>query len=654
MYPEREKRINWIGFRIALVGSLFALGTLVLIMRAYQLQVTEAEQLQARANKARTRVLQLEGRRGALLDRSGEQIAASLEVTSIFARPHRVEDKKSAAKVLAESLEMESDEVLKKLEENKPFVWIQRRVSPLMADKVSKADLKGVFSVKEHKRFYPLKSLAAHVIGFAGMDSAGLEGLELYYDRDLKADPVPITAQRDALGRPVMFTGPARAPNRLDVHLTIDRNIQYIAEKELEEVVRREKAVGGTAVVMDADSGDVVALAVQPTYNLNLFHTAPATIRRNRAIADTFEPGSTFKVFLAATALELDLVTDMEKIVCHNGLYKYNGAEIHDVTPHDRLSFEEVFVHSSNIGAVKISEKLKKGEFFRLLQGFGFGALTEVDFPGERSGVLSPPARWSNLTKANLAFGQGITVSGLQITTAFAAAVNGGFLYKPQFMRKVTNALGETVRENRPTLVRRVIKPGTSERLIKILRRVVLEGTGKAAGIHGVDIIGKTGTAQKAEPSGGYSRDKYVASFIGAILDLRPRLVIFVMIDEPAAKHRMGGKIAAPVFKNMAERILALYGRNPGKPETLLASSQADARGRGAARNRPAALKKGSREGEWIVPDLKGLDMRQVLDLCTKMKCDAAFKGSGYAVQQDPQPGAVLQEGSPLAVSFEG
>jgi len=278
MFRSMTQGINWVGIRILLVALIFAVATGLLVVRAYRLQVVDAERLQKKATKQRTKVLQVEARRGMILDRSGEQMAASLEVQSIYARPKRVQDKARTAAVLAQALEMTEESVMARLNEDRPFVWIRRSVPPLAAEKLQEANLKGVSGVSEYRRFYPLKSLAAHAIGFAGIDSAGLEGLELYYDKDLKAEPVPITAERDALGRPISFAALTEGPERRDLHLTLDRNIQYLAEKHIEEAVVKHRARGAIAVVMDADSGELLAMAVHPTYNLNLFQKAPADV----------------------------------------------------------------------------------------------------------------------------------------------------------------------------------------------------------------------------------------------------------------------------------------------------------------------------------------------------------------------------------------
>jgi cell division protein FtsI (penicillin-binding protein 3) len=640
------------GLRIVLVAVFFAVGFVLLMVRAYQLQVTDAPSLAKRAQKQRTRVIRLEARRGMILDRSGEQLASSLEVNSICAGPRRVSRKKHTAEVLARVLDMDEGEVLSKLEEDKAFVWIKRRVPPLLAARIRKAGLEGVFSVTEFRRFYPLKHFAAHTLGFAGIDSKGLEGLELAYDKDLKAESLPLTVQRDARGRPVMFAAAGPSPKRRDLHLTLDRNIQYVVEKELDEAVRKEKARSGTAVVMDADTGEILALAVRPTYNLNVFQKVAAKVRRNRAATDAFEPGSTFKVFLMASALELGRIPDGLRFYCHKGLYRYKGAEIHDMVPHGKLTPDEIIIYSSNIGAVKISEQLTRSEFYRILKRFGFGSRTGIDLPGESQGSLMRPGRWSSLTKANVAFGQGITVNALQLTAAFAAAVNGGTLYRPILMKRMTNAFGETIRESRPVAVRRVIRPETSARLVRMLRRVILRGTGKSARIPGVYVIGKTGTAQKASHSGGYSKDKYVASFVGALLKIKPRLVIFVMLDEPAGKHKTGGKIAAPLFRRIAQGILALCGKKSDPTWPLLAASRGWSTRPGKKKSGRIRVRKGPKPGQWIVPNLSGRTMREILDLCGTIKCDVSFEGTGRAVDQKPRPGEIIKEGATLEVTF--
>jgi cell division protein FtsI (penicillin-binding protein 3) len=653
MSPEKKK-IDWPAVRIAMVALLFACAAVLLCARAYRLQVKDSEVLKKRAEKQRTRVLQLESRRGMIYDRSGEEMAASLEVSSIYARPRKVPDRRATARKLAQILEADEKEMAAKLAEEKPFVWIQRQVSPATADRVKEADLPGIMTASEFQRFYPLKSLAAHALGFAGMDSKGLEGVELSYDADLRSEPVPVTAQRDALGRPVMFASMAQDPGRKDLYLTIDRNIQYVVERELHDAVARNKAKSAIAVVMNADTGEVLAMAVRPTYNLNTFQKVQPDVRRNRAVADAYEPGSTFKTFLAAAVLDLDKVNMTEKFDCNNGLMRYHGSEIHDVAPHKMLNFEEILINSSNIGAVKVSERLTKSEFYDVLRNFGFGSAGGIDLPGERPGDLPVPGRWSVLTKANIAFGQGVSVTPVQLTAAFAAAVNGGYLYRPYVMQRMTNSAGEVVKDNQPIRIRRVVKESTSKRLVGILREVVDHGTGKAAAIQGVDVIGKTGTAQKADPSGGYSSDRYVASFIGAIMSAKPRLAILVMLDEPGVKIRTGGKIAAPLFKKIAEDILSLCGSLPGKSNMVQASPGSEKELPTLPARIQAQVKKGPNPGEWVVPDLKGLDMRQVLGVCGKIKCDVSFEGTGTAAHQDPPAGAVLKEGGCMTVKFQG
>ncbi|MGA8830567.1 MAG: penicillin-binding transpeptidase domain-containing protein [Desulfomonilaceae bacterium] len=652
-----DKSINWMIVRIALVGMAFAIAAAVLSARAYRLQILDSEVLKKRAEKQRTMNIDLESRRGFIFDRSGEQLAASLEVDSVYARPRKISNKIERLQIadnLSKILDMDTNNILKKLDESKPFVWIKRRVSPLTAEKVRKSNFPGICTDPEYQRFYPLKNLAAHVIGFAGIDSKGLEGLELFYDRFLKTAPIPITAQKDNLGRPVMFTALDWAPKRNDVHITLDRNIQFIVERELENAVNREHAKSGIVIALDADSGEILALAVRPTYNLNVFQHAATGSRRDRAVADAFEPGSTFKVFLAAAALELGKAKRSDVFFVNNGLYRYNGSEIHDVTPHKELTFDQVLIKSSNIGAVKISEKLTRAEYYNMLKEFGFGSLTNIDLPGERPGLLSPTNHWSILTKANMAFGQGISVTPIQLAVGFAAAINGGNLYKPRLLKRITNALGETVLENPPLLVRRVISEETSAALVDILRKTVAQGTGKAAAIPGVEIIGKTGTAQKADSKGGYSKEKYLMSFLGAIESIKPRIVVLVLIDEPVAGNdRTGGKVAAPVFRKIAEGILALSGSVPRESEELVAYQ------RPIGNEVPACfynsdLKPGGKPGEWIMPDLKGSDIRQVVDICGKIKCDLSVAGAGTVRKQDPKPGETVREGAPIKVSCSG
>ncbi len=649
--------INWMVVRIVIVAMVFGVAAAILIARAHRLHVVDSESLKKRAEKQRTMNIHLEARRGFIFDRTGEQLAASLEVDSVYARPKKLSDKTQRIKIadsLSRILDMDRREILTKIEEDKPFVWVKRRVSPFTADKIRKVNLPGIYTDPEYQRFYPLKNFAAHTIGFAGIDSKGLEGLELFYDNLLKTEPLPVTAQKDNLGRPIIFTTSDQITKRNDIHITLDRNIQFIAEREIDEAVNREHAKSGIVVAMDADSGEILALAVRPTYNLNVFEHAATSSRRNRAVADIFEPGSTFKVFLAATALDLGKVNRSEIFFVNNGLYRYNGHEIHDVSPHKNLTFDEVLINSSNIGAVKVSEKLTKTEYYHVLKDFGFGALTHIDLPGERPGVLPVPNRWSSLTKANMAFGQGISVNPIQLTVGFAAAVNGGKLYKPRLLTKITNASGEKVFENPPLLLRRTISEESSAALVDILRKTVTQGTARAAAIPGVDIIGKTGTAQKADSSGGYSKEKFLMSFVGAIISTKPRIVILVIIDEPAAgSDRTGGKVAAPVFKKIAEGILALSGNAPCTNGQLV-NNKDEEQTVASSLLHNSEPRAGKMLGEWIMPDLKGSDLRQVVDICGKIKCDLSIEGVGHVSRQIPNPGDLIREGGAIKVSCSG
>ncbi|MFA6222402.1 MAG: penicillin-binding transpeptidase domain-containing protein [Desulfomonilaceae bacterium] len=654
---RNEKSINWMVVRIAIVACVFAVASAVLIARAYRLQIVDSDTLKKRAEKQRAMNIHLEARRGFIFDRTGEQLAASLEVDSVYARPRKLVDQSErtqTADTLSRILDMDKKEILNKLDEPKPFVWIKRRVSPVTAEKVRKSNLSGIYTDPEYQRFYPLKNLASHTIGFAGIDSRGLEGLELFYDKFLKTAPIPVTAQKDNLGRRIMFAATDRSPERNDVHITLDRNIQFIVERELEAAVNREHAKSGVVIVLDEDSGEILALAVRPTFNLNVFEQSAAGSRRNRAVADIFEPGSTFKVFLAATALDLGKVNRSDVFFVNNGLYRYNGSEIHDVSPHKNLTFDEVLINSSNIGAVKVSEKISKTEYYHMLKEFGFGSLTNVDLPGERPGILPKPSHWSVLTKANMAFGQGISVTPIQLAIGFAAAINGGKLYKPRLLKSITNALGETVFDNPALLLRRTVSEETSSALVDILRKTVVQGTGKGASIPGVDIIGKTGTAQKADSAGGYSKDRYLMSFLGAIQSAKPRVVILVLIDEPASGNdRTGGKVAAPVFKRIAEGILALSGSSPRSTGQLVENKKPVGKIIDACVT-SFNPKPGMKPGEWVMPDLKGSDIREVVDVCGKMKCDLSIEGVGHVARQNPKPGETVREGAPIKISCSG
>ena len=525
--------------------------------KLFFLQIQQRDRLAERATKQYQRRLPIVSRRGTITDRAGRELAVSLKVLSVFAQPAAVEDPAATAKALAPILEQPAKDILARLTADKPFVWIQRQLDPAKAEAITDLNLKGIGLYPESRRYYPRQELAAHVLGMMGLDDRGLEGLEHQYDDLLGGQPQFVAAQQDALGR-VIFRQeePERRAPIFDLTLTIDEVIQYITERELQRAVERSRAKAGTAIVMDPWTGEILALANQPTYDPNNYQKSGAAARRDRAVTDAFEPGSIFKVILAAGALEEGVIRPGDRFFGENGAIEVSGVTIRDHEKYGWLTVREILTHSSNVGAIKIGQKLGKSLYYHYISSFGFGSLTGLDLPGETPGLMRRPKSWSALSLSVLSLGQEISVTPVQIATAFSAVANGGNLVRPHVVHALKAQDGPLSREVDPGVIRRVISPETARTLLDMLRGAVEDGTGKEAALEEYTVAGKTGTAQKMDPATGrYSHQKIVASFVGAVPAESPRLVILVLIDEPEAL-RWGGSIAAPTFREIARDAL--------------------------------------------------------------------------------------------------
>jgi cell division protein FtsI (penicillin-binding protein 3) len=444
-----------------------------------------------------------------------------------------------------------------------------------------------------------------------------------------------------------------RIPPGSDVHLTLNTSIQHIAEKELEATVLKYRAKSGVAIVMEPFTGEVLALANYPAFDPNNYSKQSADQRRNRAVTDSFEPGSTFKTILAAAALEEGVVGKEDLFYCEMGKYPYAGKVIHDTHPHGWLSFAKILQVSSNIGFTKVAQKLKKDRYYRYIEKFGFGQVTGIDVPGEVPGLLRRAESWSAIDLATHAFGQGISATPLQMVTAYAAIANGGFLMRPYVTRRVVSPQGEIVLEIQPHVVRRVISEKTARSLASILKDVTNEGgTGVMANVDGFEVAGKTGTAQKADPvHGGYAAKKRVASFVGFVPANDPRLVALVLIDEPEV-NVYGGVVAAPAFRNIAQAALRHLAVAPQQAALIpVLPSQPEALGRRVAKpNSPATVET---NGD-AAPDFVGLSLREALEKAQTLKLRVRLQGNGYVVKQSPQAGGRWNEESVLVLNLQG
>jgi cell division protein FtsI (penicillin-binding protein 3) len=641
--------------RLGVAKILFLAMFLVIAGRAFQLQVLQGERLMRLGERQHLKEWIVLPKRGALLDRAGEPLALSMESQSVYARPHRVQDPEQLSQGLARILNLRAADVKQKLISDKPFVWIKRQVSSPEAEKIQALNPTGIGMFYEPNRYYPQNQLAGQLIGFVGRDSEGLEGLELKYNDYIRGEAGSSVTERDALGRRVLVQGVEglRIPPGSDVHLTLNTSIQHIAEKELEATILKYRAKSGVAIVMEPFTGEVLALANYPAFDPNNYSKQSADQRRNRAVTDSFEPGSTFKTILAAAALEEGVVGKEDLFYCEMGKYPYAGKVIHDTHPHGWLSFAKILQVSSNIGFTKVAQKLKKERYYRYIEKFGFGQVTGIDVPGEVPGLLRRAESWSAIDLATHAFGQGISATPLQMVTAYAAIANGGFLMRPYVTRRVVSPQGEIVLEIQPHVVRRVISEKTARSLASILKDVTNEGgTGVMANVDGFEVAGKTGTAQKADPvHGGYAAKKRVASFVGFVPANDPRLVALVLIDEPEV-NVYGGVVAAPAFRNIAQAALRHLAVAPQQAALIPAlPSQPEALVRRVAKPNSAGTMETNGD---TAPDFVGLSLREALEKAQTLKLKLRLQGNGYVVKQSPQAGGRWNEESVLVLNLQG
>ena len=549
------------GRRYILLHLLLA-GFGVILFRLVSLQVLQAAELTARADRQHQKSVTLEGARGTVTDRHGKVLAMNVEVPSIFGVPTSLDSPANAARSLSPVLHIRREEIEKKLRQDKHFVWLARKVEPDQGRRLEQLSIDGIGMVMEGRRFYPKGPLLAHVLGFVGMDGMGLEGLERRYESQLHGEKRLTILQRDALGRTVFpkdlreqvpATGQA-------LTLTIDEVIQYIAEKELEEAVDHARAKSGTIIVMEPRTGAILAMAVSPRFDPNAVGSLTADRWRNRALTDTYEPGSTMKVVVAAAALEERVMMPGSMLFGENGRMTIANTTIHDHEKLGWMTFAQMIQKSSNIGAAKTGMLVGDQRLYRYLQAFGFGQRTDIDLPGEVSGLLKSPREWGRRSLASISMGQEVGVTPLQMITAVSAIANDGVLMKPYVVAEVRDQKGQRAKEILPQVKRRAVSPATARTLTTIMEGVVTSGTGTKAAIPGFRVAGKTGTAQKVDPrTGTYSSALSIGSFVGFVPADAPRLAIIVVVDEPQGEA-WGGVVAAPVFRRVGEQVLTYLG----------------------------------------------------------------------------------------------
>lgn len=553
---------------------LFGMGVLgILLLRCVWLQGIDSGRYKELARSQHGQAQVLRAQRGTIYDRELRPLALTVPANSIFANPRHIRNKADTARQLAEILNMDPAMMEQKLNKDKGFVWVSRQVTFEQEAAVRERNLRGVGFVSEPTRYYPHDSLGSHLLGFVNIDQRGLEGMELAFNGALAGNDGWRWDLMDARGKPLEGPWSVHVDPKpgFDVYLTIDNVVQQVAEETLEWGVEQFNAKGGSITIMDPQTGAILAMANWPKYDPNQANISEMESRRNRAVTDLFEPGSTFKVVAASALLEEGLITPEEEIFCENGEFPTAGRHVlHDHKPHGTLAFKDVIRVSSNIGVAKATQRLEADKLYEYFRAFGFGSPTGVDLPGEVSGILAPPKRWSALSQFIMPIGHEVSVTPIQLAVMVSTIANGGKRVTPYVVDRVVDPDGNVVQNRKVTEQVRVISRETAEIVQQMMVNVVASGTGRRAQLEGITVAGKTGTAQKIEPNGRYSHSRFVASFVGFGPVPDARFVMVVNMDEPRPIY-FGGAVSAPMFKRIVRKLASYLDLKEDDTDSLMA-----------------------------------------------------------------------------------
>jgi cell division protein FtsI (penicillin-binding protein 3) len=672
--------------RLLILAGVALFWMLAVSGRLAYLQLFRHSEYLMRASRQQRRTLDITPKRGAIYDRNMRPLAMSVPVQSAFAIPTEVKDVPMAARLLSGALGAPQEYVQEKLESGSTFVWIQRKLPPEKVQSIKALNLTGIYFQEENQRYYPKRDMAAHVLGFVDVDEKGLGGIEHEYDGLIRSKGEKIVVMADARQR-WFDGGEAQRDQGVNVILTIDEKIQYIAERELSAAIERTHAPAGTVIVQDPNSGAILALANWPKFNPNAAVDVPPEARMDRAVSAIYEPGSTFKLVTLAAAMDQNLIRSGDVFDCGNGAVVVAGHTIHDHKKYGMLTVSEILANSSDVGAIKIALRLGSPKFYEYIKGFGFGSFTGIDLPGESRGKLRRYEHWGSYSIGSISMGQEVGVTPLQMISAVSVIANGGLLYKPHAVQEMRRGDEILVLDGPSASAepRRVIRPETAAAMRRMMEGVILQGTGKKARLDGWTAAGKTGTAQKIDPATGrYSRSNVIASFTGFAPINNPAVTILVSIDSPAGYPHDGATVSAPVFKSVAEQVLPYLDvpRDvPLSPRLLQTAYQTRRETDDASLDdltpvdfsapseqteesaKPAASKVTEQKppevtlavdegGDIAVPDFAGKTMREITEVCLRLGLDPVLVGSGVASEQTPEAGRKVRRGTKVTVEF--
>src|SRR5712664_3346734 len=678
-------RQNRVHVRLLMVAGVALLWTTAVFGRLSYLQLFAHGEYLARAQRQQQRTIEITPKRGIIYDRNMRALAMSVPVKSAFAVPAEIADESLAARLLSGVLGVPQDMLEARMASSRSFAWISRKLPPEKVEAIEALNLKGIYFQDENQRFYPKRDLAAHVLGFVDPDEKGLAGIEYELDSQIRSKSEKIVVMADARQR-WFDGGEAQRERGANVVLALDEKIQYIAQRELLAAIEKTHAMAGSVIVMNPNTGEILAMANWPRFNPNVASEAPAESRMNRAVSALYEPGSTFKLITLAAAFDQDITRPSEVFDCENGAIYIAGHRIRDHKPFGLLSVADILAQSSDVGAIKIAVRLGAPRFYEYIRAFGFGAPTGVDLPGESKGILHRLGSWSAISIGSVSIGQEIGVTPIQLITAVSAIANGGLLVKPHVVQQIKR--GEQVLPTPASLSaaepRRVIRPETAATLRRLMEGVVLHGTGPLARLDGWTAAGKTGSAPKIDPATGrYSPTQLIASFTGFAPISNPAVTILVSLDSPVGQHE-GGQVAAPVFKRIAEQVLphldvprdvpigprlvqaAYHNRQASDSATLEDFTPTDFSGipdqplvestapntKGGKRQTPSVTVAVDEGGDIQVPDFSGKTMRDVTEICLRLGLDPILVGSSLATNQTPAAGTKVRRGAKITVQF--
>ena len=665
---QRNPRLRWL-----VIWALAVVWMAVVVGRLSFLQLFSYSEYLAKAQRQQQRIFEISPMRGTIYDRKGRELAVSLPMDSVFGDPAEITDVEMVSRLLSRVLDVPAEDLEEKIREAKTPVRLARKLSPETFQRITDMNLKGVFFQKENRRVYPQRELAASVLGYVDVDEKGIGGIEYSLDKQIRGLPGKMMVMSDGRRRWYDRTESAADPGA-SVVLTIDETIQYIAEKELGRAITETHAKAGTVVVQDPNSGELLAVANWPVFDPNDAGRYAPEARIDRAVASAYEPGSTFKVLTLTGAIENGVATPDELVDCQMGQIMVAGRLIHDWKKFGVLSVREILEHSSDVGAIKVALRLGAPRFYDTIRAFGVGQPTGIELPGENRGLLRPIENWSASSIGSLAMGQEVSVTPIQIVSAISAVANGGMLYRPHILREIDGGQPGTLRT--PPGPQQATDARTAATVREMMEGVVLEGTGKPARLDGYTAAGKSGTAQKIDPATGrYSATQYNSSFVGFAPVNNPVISILVVLDSPVGVHH-GGEVGGPVFKRIAEQVLAYR----DVPHDVPAPSDIETAKNLRVTPQPGSQPTGERDASRarfqaavatskqpsatlptvafddanavVVPSLAGQTVRGVTEKCSRLGLMPSLIGSGVALEQFPAAGAQVLRGSRVTVRF--